>query len=212
MRPVSGPRQREPETSTTVSPTRRPCRPASLPSSTRIDERPIADVRHDQPYSTSWTRCRRVGTMVWESREIEADAGHQAEDLAERLRGVDALARAFDQGVQVDPAEARIPVVLDQVLADLVEHLQAALAVDGNRLRRGGRGQAQSQARIRPQETNARAIHGERTGRHLIQARRSVEPSTPSAGSGGDLLPERRMSPLARRRIQWRMETHRDRP
>ena len=39
------------------------------------------------------------------------------------------LARATRR-VEVDAAEHRVVVVLDQVLVDLVEHLQAALSID----------------------------------------------------------------------------------
>ena len=51
--------------------------------------------------------------------------------------GVDPLAGAVDQAVEVDTVKGRIVVVLHQVLADLVEHLLASPPVDGNRL--GGR-------------------------------------------------------------------------
>ena len=74
--------------------------------------------------------------------QVEADAGQEPENLAERLRLSDALARPIHEPFQVEAMEAGVVVVLDQVLPDLVQHLEASLAVDGNRLRRAGGRQA----------------------------------------------------------------------
>ena len=67
--------------------------------------------------------------------------------------------------------ESRVVVVLDQVLPDLVEHLQAALAVDGHRLRRGCREPTEA---VRQPDTKRASNPRRVTGRHLIQASRSV--------------------------------------
>ena len=147
----------------------------------RIDEGPIADVSPRPAVVHVLDALRRQEDRVG-ILQIETDAGQEPEDLAERLRRPDALAGAIDERLQVEAVEAGIVIVFDQVLPDLIQHLEAALAVDGNRLRRGGRGQAQVRPRVRPrarqtvrlQETNLRVIHGEPTGRHLTQARRST--------------------------------------
>ncbi len=125
----------------------------------------VADLGYEHPIADGTPRPPVVDHLDAPGRQepdvrvldVQADAAEDRENLAQRASGADALPRARDERVEIDAADHRVVVVLDQVLVDLVEHLQAALSIDLDRLRRGGRGQAQSQAQHQ-------AAGGERTG------------------------------------------------